>query len=237
MIQYFINERLMYGGVQTFLDEQKTKIGEVPVLADDVNKFNGLLADLETRSEGYELGTSPTTKTKKNAKIAFAEGLFPLTSALASYGHKNNNVMLQDFGKLTESKLIWMNDKKLETLGKTVISEATKILTDLTPYNITAESFAAIQKLLTDYSASLGKSTNAPGEHKGAGKTIEEDIGEINDVLENHIDHDMALLKAKYPDVYTAYFDIRRVKNLGVRHEKKEETNAAAATSTTPATK
>ncbi len=122
-------------------------------------------------------------------------------------------------------------------MGGTVVGEAAKIITDLAPYNVTADSFAAIQKLLTDYSSSLGKSTNAPGEHKGAGKTIEEDIGEINDVLENHIDHDMALLKGKYPDVYTAYFDIRRVKNLGVRHEKKDDTNAAAATSTTPATK
>ncbi|HVN49215.1 MAG TPA: hypothetical protein VMU30_10405 [Bacteroidota bacterium] len=233
MLQYFVNERLMYGGVKTFLDEKKDIIATVPVLAVDVNKFNGLLADLETRSEVYELGTSPTTKTKKNAKIAFAQGLFPLASALASYGHKNNNVTLQDFGKLTERKLICMNDKVLETLGGTVIGEAAKVLTDLAPYNITAESFAAIQKLLTDYSASLGKSTNAPGEHKGAGVSIEEEIGAINDLLENHIDHEMALLKATNPDTYTAYFDIRRVKNLGVRHEKKDDTEAAAAASTT----
>ena len=116
-----------------------------------------------------------------------------------------------------------MSDKKLETLGTTVISEAAKILPDLAPYNITAESFAAIQQLLTDYSTSLGKSTNAPGEHKGAGLSIEEEIGAINDLLENHIDHEMALLKAKDPDTYTAYFDIRRVKNLGVRHDKKDD--------------
>ena len=230
------NRYSMYLGVRDFLDTHITQVKELPAMEEDFTDFCTTLDELDDRAGEYDEGTIGKTSTKKIAKANLVAGLLPVCAALYTYGRKKKNPEVKQVGNVVDYILLRMRDGNLSVKAKAILDTADTVVADLAVSNVTAATLTTVRGLLDTYTKATGTSQHASSDRKGTRKTIEQLFEDADEIIEEGFTTHMEHYRTTYPDFYETFFDVIRVKQLGIRHEKEDTTKKqAAAAAGTPA--
>ncbi|MCL5268385.1 MAG: hypothetical protein M1469_09820 [Bacteroidetes bacterium] len=215
------NRATMYTSVDTLLEMNIEKTGEIPAFEQSITAFRGHSTDLKNKSLEFGKATAGKSETKWNAEDDLIGSLLPVASGLKVLAKRKSNPELAEIVDVTETSLRRMRDTELVTRARTIHTEAGKLTADLVQFGATSEKLADLGVKIDAYEKSIGGRESSVAQRMGARQAMIDLFGKVDDDLEE-IDNLMELLRAKYPDFYNEYQAARTVKDTGVRHRKSE---------------
>ena len=146
-------------------------------------------------------------------------------NALHSYGIRTGNVQLADATDVSKTDILNSTlNGSLETIGF-IFNQLEEYAETLEDYGITAEKV----QLLNDKLGVLTSQMNTPRRAIISRKTITGQInrliGEIDDLLDDHLDGLVNILRSESPLFYEEYTNARVIVRSGSRHKNSGDTN------------
>jgi len=224
---------------QTMWDSVDTVLSDNEEIVDGIAEFKASAKNFRTKKKAAiakfeEADDKP--KGKVAEKDVTAEELIKSAdnacSAIAAYAHKNGDLELSAKVNISTTEWHLMRDTVLKTNAEAIVTLAEAHAADLVPHGLTAEKLALLKTRFTAYADALGERLGSDPESSGARETAETMTAEVNTILRKEIDKYVNQLQEDYPEFYSAYWNARPVKGLGVRHKKSTTTTTAAAATT-----
>lgn len=217
------NSVRMFKSVDLVFDQNQTKWATSTVLAKSIPEFRGIVRQIDDSAVKADKNILAAAITKNEIKEDLAEIVFLACSGLTSIANYEKNSALAQPVKQTESGLARMKDDELITTGKTVLDLAKANAKKLEEYGFTAEDLTRLETLIEQFVKAEASPRSEESTRVAAKMSMNELISSAKEILTDHIDHQMELIRRREPEFYNAYQSARKVINIGIRHETKEE--------------
>lgn len=217
------NSVRMFKSVDLVFEQNQPKWATSPILAKSIPEFRGIIRQIDDSAVKADKNILAAAITKNETKDDLAEMIFLGCSGLISIANYEKNSALAQPVKHTEAGLARMKDDELITTGKTVLSLAKANAKKLEEYGFTAEDIARLETLIEQFVKVEASPRSEESTRVAAKVSMNELISNAKEMLADHIDHQMELIRRREPEFYNAYQSARKVINIGIRHEKKKE--------------
>ena len=220
----------MYDRVLDFFASQEGIVTLIPALTPLITKLSDLTTAIYTKDTEKESKTSGKSAVKTITETALENTLFTVSSALYSYGRKNNDEAIKaacDFSIATIKK---MKNIELYNTAINVYNLAKdKALND---WDVEAEKIIQLKTRAEDFKKASTEIATAISERVGAGKSLIQLFKETDDLVKLDIDPVMDTQLEKRPEFYNGYKSARVIWDRGGSHKSTSETPAAETTTT-----
>jgi hypothetical protein len=216
-----------YVAISETLNQNSEAVNSILALKEAETDLNSLIATINSAASVNNEATNGKAETKETAKNLLAKVTFNVATALKTYAVKAKNTELKISSKVTLSGLKKMRDTDMPIKAKAILSYAQANLVNLVKYNITEMTLTNLTSLITNYELASGASNAGVGKRVASGKELDKLFTSVNSFLNETLDGLVDLTKESYPNFYDAYQTARKIKNTGLRHEKKEEESKA----------
>ncbi len=227
-----LNKERMYHAVNGTLKDYSIIVDAKVKLKEYHQKLQSKLAELEKAEVVINKATAGVTKTKNDLKLELIKTFLPLKAVLNSYGTEKKRNDIIELVKISESDLKKMNDTQLTSRISSVLIVAKEALTELADYEIDADVITGIQTASGLFSGAIDKVGGGESREAGARDDLEKLFDDIDEILNEHIDSFVEMLREKEPNFYNAYYSARVIKDLGGSHSSGEEEKTTKETTT-----
>jgi len=228
MLKRLNNKHLMFIAVKQVLDRNTAIWQPNAAVAAIVAEYIQRNAGTEEIRQAAGISTKGTTLDKNQEEELLADQIYEISSALYAMAVRTGNVALQQKTGHTESELLTAREGELVITANIVVAMARENLQALADYGIDAARADALE----EQSARFGARVSAPRAEivgrKAANAHLRGEFDAITDLLEHQLDRMMVQFRRSAPDFYTAYMSARTIVDHGLRHEKEDESEAAA---------
>jgi hypothetical protein len=211
-----------YVAISETIKQNSDAVESVEALGEAAEDLNNLIATIKNVALVNSEVTTGKVETKATAKDLLAQMTFKVATALRTYAVKAGNNELKQSCKISLSGLKKMRDIDLPIKAKAILSSAQGNSANLTKYGISEITLTNFTSLITNYENATGTSSASVGDRVASGKELDKLFLKVNSFLSETMDGLVDLTKEDYPNFYDAYKTARKVKNTGIRHEKKE---------------
>jgi len=168
------------------------------------------ILSIQNNIELKQKGTKDISNQLKAQKEQLKSCILEDSVKLKAYANYQSNTPLIDFCSITDTKLAKLNDTELVVQAKTLYGYIGEALTNLTRYQLTAETQAALLDLITGFELINPEFANAQGSYKNLSGNLTEKYKEADAILAK-IDVEMELVKTTDTQVYNLYRTKRKV--------------------------
>ncbi|MCX6150108.1 MAG: ubiquitin-like protein Pup [Ignavibacteriales bacterium] len=226
-----LNKKRMYFAVNGTLKDNSVIVDAKVKLKEYHQKLQSKLTELDKAEVIINKAAAGVTKTKNDLKLELIKTFLPLKAVLNSYGTEKKRNDILALVKISESDLKKMNDTQLTGRISSVLVAAKEVLTELADYEIDADVITGIQSASDLFSGAIDKMGGGESQESSARDEVDKLFDEIDEILNEHLDSFVEMLREKEPNFYNAYYSARVIKDLGGSHGV-EEGNKTVETTT-----
>jgi len=200
----------------------------IPALAKAIGKLDQLVTAIKAKTNEMNNTTVGKTAAKHTAEDDMIEILVPVANALYSIGKEKKLPDVMEQADLTERSLRRLRDTDLAMKADAIVVLTGKYTAELAEYGFDAAKVALVKTRVDTYAASIGIRESSVGEHSGARIALMQMYDQADELLNDDLDRLMELIRSSEPQLYSQYFALRSVKELGVVHRKETPAPAPA---------
>lgn len=225
MLKKHENKLTMYDGVHTFLKDNEDLFAGSAEMTNLVNLLKIKRDEINSKEDERMNSTIGKTSKKQDTKDKVISMTLTMAGILFAYAKKTNDIELKEKTNLTNSKLSAMRDLELLIICEFIRDNVMLNQTALVIYDVTPAKTDEFVRRIAEYSAAVGAREVSTAVKSSASKSLDSLFNEENEILKS-IDKLMEGFRESESQFYNGYKNLRRVKNLGVRH-KPDENDAA----------
>ena len=204
----------MYITVDEYLTIYLEVVGRLLNLSESLNELRSYVTGIEELSSQHVFSKTGISAVKRSQKNALAKMLANLIIRLRAFAKLENNQVLRDELKHSESTLKVMPDTTLYGYAQGIYSRIDENIRVLDTYGITAESQAALQQAMRSFFSSIPKPRLSIADKKQITVDLARYFDNADAILAN-IDTVMKTMKEVNPKVYNGYVSSRKVVHTG----------------------
>ncbi|HVN48262.1 MAG TPA: hypothetical protein VMU30_05510 [Bacteroidota bacterium] len=220
----------MWDGVEQVLDDNSTIIAKNKEFLNSVQDFETTKQACKAKFQLADNTPKGKVEVKDKTSDALITSLKSASASLCVFAHKTNNTELETKMDIPPSHWTNTRDTVLVDEAQTIIDQVDANATALTDHGFTADNITQLKTRLANYSTALAERLGSTSEGSSGRETAEQLAAKTDDILVHEIDRYAQQVEESEPEFYKAYTNARTIKNLGIRHKKKEEKTAAAKT-------
>lgn len=209
------NKLNMFNSVLAVLNEHETAVSEIPALAETITQFQSEVTAIVETDNQYGQSTSGKTAEKNVAVEEAIVCLLPVRAALYALALKNKDEELKAVSSSTESYLKKLRDVELVKTAEQILQTAQQRINGLTPYKITSEKLTALKNKIDAVKSKGGKKDTGFSNKSALRKSLTEKFDNADEILSEHLDTMMELVRQDNVQFYNQYFSARVIKDLG----------------------
>lgn len=210
----------MYHALQSMLANNKSKWEAVQAICNTIQKFEGLLNEIDACSTMTSAGTKGETIYKKEIRLRVIERTVEVSAVLSALILQTNEQYTGAKLDYSKSKLVKMRDMQLETISSVIAEQATEHLTLLATAGVTPNDIEMLKADIKIFSDLLPHQRHLVTERKVTNMKLNDLFVQTDALLKKQLDRLMLRYKQTQPDFYSNYKTSRHVINYGVRHKK-----------------
>lgn len=209
------NKLNMFNAVLAVMKEHETVVTEIPALAEATAQFQSEVTAIEETEMQYGQSTSGKTAEKNVAVEEVIVYLLPVRAALYALALKKKDEELKAVSSSTESFLKKLRDVELVKTADEILQAAQQRINDLAPYKITADKLTALKDKIDAVKSKGGKKDTGFSNKSALRKLLTEKFDSADEILSEHMDTMMELVRPDNTQFYNQYFSARVIKDLG----------------------
>lgn len=217
-----INRLEMYHVLGIFLDGGKQKLEKIPAYPGARETFDGFVEKIESAA-GFQL-------TRGNGKTAIkteaVNKLYTLADAvrdmLYAYAVKSGNAELTDVARKFRSETHGLRGSERILRIAAFVQRAAEVREHLAHYS-EVDTLTLLEKAVQEATSARQDKEHAAFTQKMTGMEIESLFIDTDKLIRVEFGAIMAPFKSSDPAFYAAFTAAKEVKNLGARHEKKDQ--------------
>ncbi len=218
-----IENRLIMLKTTLSLMEQNESIWQATApLMTAVTQTKVLLQEIELLKQTVSQNSSGLAVVKENRKESIITSHFELMSVLSAYASQVGDPILEQKVKFPLSYLQNMRDGELATFCRAMLLLASEKVSELAPYDITAQKITDMGEEVGQYETALPGTRVNVAERKATNAKIKELAKDAMKITEEQTDRLMVKFKTTHPEFYQAYLNARKIVDYGTRYEKEE---------------
>lgn len=223
MTRHETNKYNMYKAVAAVMESNSTLLTEYPVFGEALSSFKESITQIDTVDKKYLTATDGKTKTKSNAEDDLLEEIMPIKSALYALAITTKNEELKVLTVDSEWTLKKMRDAEFLKKAELIKKEATARLTALAPYKITEAMLAGLQEKIDAFGEALNGKDTGFTNRSALRKELNEKFDAADELLKEHFDTLIELVRKSNTLFYDQYFSARGIKDLGMGRKEEEK--------------
>lgn len=204
----------MYITVAEYLTIYLDFIKGLPNISEFLTGLKARITAIEELTAQHVFSKTGVTAAKKSLKNGLAKMLANLIFRLRAFAKFQNDQVLLNELKNSESTLRVMSDTTLYGYAQGIYARIEENIGTLEPYGITADSQTALQEAISKFSASIPKPRLSIADKKQITMDMARYFDEADAILEN-IDTVMKIMKEVNSKVYNGYVSSRKVIQSG----------------------
>jgi len=214
------NKNSMYLSVKKVLNDNSIIWAAIIGIASVVALFIALLGLIQATDNKGTKKTKGITTSKHNKKVELIDMLLAVTGAIQSFANDIGDADLFELVNFTESDFENMSDSILLNKAVMIIEVATLHAADIDPKGITAVKLVELQTVTTQYENLVPAPRNATSDKKSAKTFLKTLFKRVDDLLVHNLDKLMMQFKNSHPEFFEAYFNNRKIIDLGMHHTR-----------------
>jgi len=168
------------------------------------------ILSIQNNIELKEKGTTTISNQQKEQKAQLKSRILEDSVKLKAYANHQSNSGLVEFCSTTPTKLDKLNDTEFVVYAKSLYGYIGESLTDLTRYQLSAETQASLLDLITGFELINPALSNAKGGYKNLSGNLVENFKEA-DAIVAKLDTEVEMIKSTDTQVYNIYRTKRKV--------------------------
>ena len=204
------NKQGMYLASDEYLTINTAIVTPLPGYSGYSTLFKNSIAAIQNYSEQQQFNKSGIAENKKQARNTLATIAIDNSRKLTAYATNNNNQVLLNETKYSESELKRCPDTELRDIAQGLYKRIQSNLTALAPYGVTAASQTAFQTAITNFITAIPKTRVGRAETKQNTIHLRKLFKIADDALE-HIDTLIEIVRQTQPNFYNGYKSVRKV--------------------------
>lgn len=200
----------MYLTVRVLLRSNPAILAKLPNAEEFLTALDAVILEIQTYNARQEAGTKEIKQQRIDAKNALVTAIPENAGKLKAYASYTGDKVLQDFCKKTERTLNAMRDMDLVQYSKTLYEKINGMLEDLEKYHLTADTQAALLKLITDYEAINPEFSKAKSDYDQTKISVDESYAKADAIMVK-LDNEMEIVKVSDNAFFNQYKEVRRV--------------------------
>lgn len=198
-------------------DSEHKEIGDsLPHFRGYATNLTALRVEIQSAAEIQKQTKRGLTISKEELRTALIGQIMKVQRGLNSYATFIKNTELISQAETNESSLKKVADTGLRDYAQNFYTLANEYLDELASYRITAETQAALQKAINDFTAAIPKPRSGQNKRSEATKKLKTLLKEAQQTLEQ-IDIEVEMLKEENPEYYSLYKKARKIIPTGRR--------------------
>lgn len=210
------DELTMYYGFKEFADAQTATTSKIPFFQETYVPFLSCHESILLYREIQEGDKSGVTLDKAILRKQVEERTLYFSLKLQAVAGVRKNQALAKEATYTASDLTRATDTRIKDIAGLLHTLATRHLTDLAVYNITADTLADFKTLVLQYGISIGQPKLVKDQQVHATAQIERLFGEANEQIKL-MDKLVAAVKGEHPEFEDGYARATKVASPGSR--------------------
>ncbi len=222
-----LNQFGMFRRVNSTLTEKAAVITSIPSLNEQATLFAENLADIKATAIKYNDAAKGKTKLKHNAIDEMVDEVIPLKAVLKSYAKQNNDEVLLAKVSVSPSVLrAGLRDEERTNILEDIIAEAESHPEVMANSSITPEMVAAVRAKYDALMNAAAEQDTGFNSRKALRISLGEKIRNENELLRNHLDELIELIKKSDKQTYDQYFAARVILDYGGKISIEEDAPA-----------
>lgn len=205
------------------LIENESIVSSIPAFLTATKRLQFLVKEVIAQEEDIKNNPKGITQDKKTLKAEMAEIGYEIAGTVKAYASDKKNNELYSAIDTTESKLLKLRDEQFGPAINNIIKAAANNLNAAKDHGLDQADIDELADLLDVWDGKKQQPRKAIINRKTSNQAQDEHIAELLNLLNERCDNYANKLKRKNPDFYNQYTNARKIINLGVRHEKKED--------------
>jgi hypothetical protein len=223
MTRHETNKYNMYKAVAAVMESNSTLLTEYPVFGEALNSFKESITQIDAVDKKYLTAADGKTKTKSNAEDDLLEEIMPIKSALYALAITTKNEELKVLTVDSEWTLKKMRDAEFLKKAELIKGEAAERLTALATYKITEAMLTGLQEKIDAFGEALNGKDTGFTNRSALRKELNEKFDAADELLKEHFDTLIELVRKSNTLFYDQYFAARGIKDLGMGKKEEEK--------------
>jgi len=217
------NKRRMYIAVQIACNRFQDVWSGMPGFVNIFGKFETTIADIDIQSQIQEGKTTGITENKQKEEDEMIQISLQVAAGVFVHALEIGDNELKRKVNYSPHDMHASRDTVLMDKCQVIHDTASTVVADLADYGITPDTLAQQQKEIDDYAAIIGQPRNAIGTRATATARLIELFKQGDGLLKNKLDKLMINYQNSNPEFYNQYHSVRKIVNLGTRHQQEPE--------------
>ena len=200
----------MYLTLRALLRAYPEVLAKLPNGEEYLAALDVVILNIQNNIELKQKGTKTIKDQQKAQKAQLKSRILEDGQKLKAYANYRGNAILVEFCSMTDTKLGKLNDTELVVHAKTLYGYIGESLSDLTRYQLTAETQTSLLDIITGFELINPALSNAEGSYKNLSGNLVENFKE-GDAIVAKLDIEMELIKSTDTEVYNIYRTKRKV--------------------------
>ena len=227
------NKIAMYDAVIVYLKEHPDQLNSIAEFPLSLTQFESTVQEIKAKEVVRQGAAAGKTDVKYLAEEALIQSAVGVASSLFAYAKKRGLTELKVITDISARKLDRMKEADLITKCTQIYNETKKVETDIAGFGLGSREIETLKARIDAYSAAAGKRDSSIADRIGTGSSIVELFNKADDILEDEIDRFTEKFINRDKTFYDGYNAARNIKDLGKRHNGKEEGTPAATETAT----
>ena len=210
--------------------DQKQAVESIPAFLREYTAFKTLSQQITATSRLHQQRSAGITKAKANLRLATADSIVRLASALHAYADVENDLELRETGKLTRSDLKYGPALSAVNRAETILAAATKHLAALADYGVDQTQLDNADLAVDAFSAAIGKPREAIIERRSLTQSLPELFAQA-DIHLARLDDLTEQLEPNFPAFVKDFRNARVIVNQRATHRTADQEEDADANS------
>ncbi|MCX6148943.1 MAG: hypothetical protein NTX22_00295 [Ignavibacteriales bacterium] len=217
------NSLRMFENVSGLLKENQEITSSIQQFAESEAELNQLIADIKTTNQMLINAANGKTDEKTAAEEDLEDYVILFSRKFFVYARRNAVEDLKALIGFKEYEIKKLRDRELIDRAESIRKKAVEHLAKLEKYGIKQVEIDLLDAKIKRFELTIGEQGTGYSERGGARKSLNVLFEQASLLLKEEIDGLVESYKDENSDFYNQYITARGIKNLGVRHRKKEE--------------
>lgn len=211
MKKKYSNKFNAYQSVSGVLRKHRKVCSSVPVLAQTVDEFSGLLEEIKEVGAKTTSDTTGETAAKRVAKEELALLASELAASGMAYAFDTSDTELEAALNYAYYKIRYARDAETLQITGAIEAELLKHRVQLTGYIVTEENLADLHRHRVSFMEAMKTKGGVKSNRVANLRKLGQLFRTTDDLLHRKMDRLMFRLKTEHPDFYTAYHSARKI--------------------------
>lgn len=162
------------------------------------------------------------TKGKKDAKSyersKLVKSVLKVAGSLVSRAISDKDPVTKEKATVRRRQLERMRPEDLKKKAATIYEMANAKVADLATRGTTAETLATLKADMDTFSKAVSDQNLGLGQQTSATKSLPDVFREVDEIIYEDINSLMEHIEDDYPELYAEFNEVKKIKDLGIRH-------------------